>query len=148
MDTNVETAGGAARLPPKTSWKHLLAFSKRQHVLVLLSAVVTAGVVAAGKTLYAILIGKIFQVVSNVGAQKLDSSDAVAQVSKWCICLCYLGVAMWMFNTLNMMLWVLSGELRAKTVRVSLFRSLLKKDMHWFDLRKSDLATLVIRIET
>lgn len=132
----------------RSSWKDLFVFSTSRQLWVLPCALATACAAAAGKAVYTILLGKIFDVVSKFGAGALDGDEALAQVSQWCAYLCTLGIGFWIFNGLDMVLWMVSGELRAKSARETLLSSLLLKEMEWYDSREDGMASLMIRIQT
>ena len=44
--------------------------------------------------------------------------------------------------------WAMFGEMQAKSVREELFRSLLEKDLGWFEQRDSGIASLLTRLQT
>lgn len=131
-----------------SSWADLFVFNTPRQLGVMPCALATACASAAGKAVYTIMLGKIFDVISGFGAGTIDGNDALSQVSRWCAYLCALGVAFWLFNGLDMLLWMISGELRAKSARMTLFSSLLRKEMSWYDSRQDGITSLVIRIQT
>lgn len=145
-----ELGAGEQGQPPRSgsSFKDLFAFNTPKQLGVMPCALATACAAAAGKAVYTIFLGKIFDIVSKFGAGVLDGSEALAQVSQWCAYLCALGVGFWVFNGLDMALWMVSGELRAKSARGKLFSSLLRKEMAWYDKREDGMASLMIRIQT
>lgn len=57
----------------------------------------------------------------------------MAGLTIWCVVLAGLGLASWIFNSVLMALWVIFGELVAKTARKSVFENLLYREMAWFD---------------
>src|SRR4051794_4620501 len=81
--------------PPKSSFKHLLAFTCREDLWLLLGALATAAGIAAAKTLYAIILGRIFDVITRWGGQLIEPDDFLSEVSMWCLGLTLLGVATW-----------------------------------------------------
>lgn len=115
----------------------------RQDVSVALFATAASAAVAAAKTTYALLLGEIFQVITNYGSGTLSAHDTLQQVVTWCLALTALGIGMAVFSSLLMMLWILNGETRARTVRIRLFQALLAKDMTWFDTRRGSIASLM-----
>ena len=131
----------------KASWIHLFAFVNRQHAGLLLSAVAAAMVVAGAKTFYAIVLGKIFDIVSKFGAGKIDGDDTLAGVTTWCVVLTAVGGAIWLANAAFMALWIIFGEVCAKSARDRLFAALLRKDMGWFDSQGDGLSSMLVRIQ-
>ncbi|KAK4233384.1 P-loop containing nucleoside triphosphate hydrolase protein [Achaetomium macrosporum] len=131
-----------------SSFKQLFTFTPPQHVPLLVLAVTTAAVVAAGHTAYAILLGKIFDVVVRFGSGLLSPADFLVPdcavggldvcVGRWdagvlhCGCHC-LGVG---------------GELRARRVRESVFEVLLGWNMAWFKKRREGVGGLVAGVQT
>ena len=129
----------------RPSLKHLFVFNTAQQTPILACALVTACLAAAGKALYSVLLGKIFDVVSRFGGGKLSGDDALAQVSRWCAFLVGLGAAFWIINGLDMALWTLFGEFKARSAREALFSSLLAKDTEWHDTKEVGIASMAIR---
>ena len=132
----------------RSSFRHLFVFVDRHHVLLVAGGVLAAMSVAAGRTIYAILIGKIFQLVSQWGAGALTGDVFMLDMSRLCVLLCVLGICDWLLNSLDMTLWVVSGELTAKRARRTLFASLLRKSMGWYDARENGIASLIVGIQT
>lgn len=135
------SAGGA-------TWKHLFVFTERRQARLLGLGIVASLLVAAVKTVFAVLLGRIMDVVSPLGAGNIDGSTAMAGVTIWCIVLAGLGLASWAFNSALMALWVVFGELVAKTARNRLFGHLLHKEMAWFDGHHEGLSSALSGIQT
>lgn len=132
----------------RSSLRDLFTFTRPRHVLVLLSALATASLVAAGRTAYAVLLGKVFEVVALWGAGSLDRHDFLSQITQWSVYFVVLGAGMWFICTVDIALWVVTGELRARTAREVLFTSLLNKSTEWYDLRMNGMASLMVGIHT
>ncbi|KAM7194386.1 putative ABC transporter expressed in the mitochondrial inner membrane [Rhypophila sp. PSN 637] len=146
--TSQENGKGPNPDAHRSSFKDLFAFSRPRHVLVMVSALATAALVAAGRTAYAVLLGKIFGVVAQWGAGTLDPDEFLFQISQWSIYFVVLGAGMWFVSSVDIALWVVTGELRARTTRETLFSSLLDKSTGWYDLRMNGLASLLVGIHT
>ena len=131
----------------KPSLKHLFSFVQGQQVRVLACAMATSFFVAAIKTLYAVVLGMTFEVVASFGAQTLSGDEFRSQIIHWCIYLVALGAAIMVCSGLDLGFWVVSGELRAKSVREAVFSKLLRRSMHWFDSREDGMAPLMTAIE-
>ncbi|KUI55810.1 Alpha-factor-transporting ATPase [Cytospora mali] len=127
--------------PSTSTWRHLFVFTERRHAAFLGFAVIAAVLVAATKTLYAILLGKIMDIVSPLGAGTISGTTAMGGVRIWCLVLTGVGVAIWAFNSALMALWVIFGELAAKSARESLFSNLLSKEMAWFDRQQEGVSS-------
>jgi ATP-binding cassette subfamily B (MDR/TAP) protein 1 len=128
-------------------WKHLFAFTTPRQAGVIACAVVTAAVVAAGKTVYTVLLGKIFDISTKYGSNLLGGQETLTQISQWLAYLTVLGVAVWLSSSLDMALWITSGELRAVTARKTLFSTMIQKEMDWFDSRGDGMSSLVIQTQ-
>lgn len=133
--------------PSKSTWRHLFVFTERRHATVLGFAIVAAVLVAATKTLYAILLGKIMDLVSPLGAGTISGTTAMEGVRMWCLVLTGVGVAIWAFNSALMTLWVIFGELSAKSARESLFSNLLSKEMAWFDRQEEGVSSALASLQ-
>ncbi|KAK3305647.1 P-loop containing nucleoside triphosphate hydrolase protein [Chaetomium strumarium] len=131
-----------------SSFKHLFTFTPAGHIPLLALAVSTAAVVAAGRTAYAILLGKIFEVVARFGAGLLPTSEFLSQIARWAVWMCVLGGGMLVFSTVDVMAWVVGGELRARRVRESVFEALLGRNMGWFEKRGEGFGGLIAGVQT
>lgn len=132
----------------KSKWRHLFVFTERRHALFLSFAILSALLVAATKTLYAILLGKIMDIVSPLGAGTISGKTAMEGVRMWCLVLTGVGVAIWAFNSALMALWIIFGELIAKSARESLFSNLLSKEMAWFDSQEEGVSSALSSMQT
>ena len=132
---------------PKPSWSHLFVFINRRHAGLVVPAITAAMAVAGAKTFYAIVLGKIFDIVSGFGAGRLNGDETLAGVGKWCVVLTAVGGGIWVANTAFMALWVIFGEVCAKSARDTLFAALLRKDMAWFDAQGDGLSSMLVRIQ-
>ncbi|KAL1895694.1 ATP-dependent permease [Sporothrix stenoceras] len=122
---------------------HLFVAHTCQDMFICLLATAASAAVAAAKTAYALLLGQIFQVISDYGSGTLSAHDTLREVGKWCLVLTALGIGMAVCASLLMGLWIVHGEARARTVRLRLFGSLLSKEMAWFDTRGGGMASLM-----
>ena len=123
------------KLPPapKSSFKHLFSFTPPSHVPLLALSLITAAIVAAGRTLYAVLLGKIFDLVSRFGAGLLTPDAFLAEIAFWSVWMCVLGFGFWVASAVKVALWVVGGELRAREVRGQVFGSLVGRGMGWLE---------------
>ena len=132
----------------KPTWKHLFAFTEPSHAPVLVTAVFTSCCSAALKSSLAIVLGKIFDIVAEFGNGQKDSHDTLADVSRWCLILVLMGIGVWGVNAAFLAFWLTFGDLQAKSVRKSLFNSLISLRNTWFDLLPQGTASLFINIQT
>ncbi|EPE08522.1 multidrug resistance protein [Ophiostoma piceae UAMH 11346] len=127
----------------QAGFKHLFVAATKQDISIFIFATAASAAVAAAKTVYALFLGEIFQVVTNFGSGTLTPAETLRQVSKGCLELTVLGIGMSVAASFLMSLWIVNGETRARTVRLRLFRALLDKEMVWFDTRRGGMASLM-----
>ncbi|KAK4176579.1 putative ABC transporter expressed in the mitochondrial inner membrane [Triangularia setosa] len=132
----------------RSTFATLFSFTRSKHIPLVLLSFFTASLVAAGRTAYAIMLGKIFEIVSKWGAGSLTPTEFVSQISQWSIYFVLLGLGVWLFSSIDIALWVLSGELRARTTREIMFRALLRKTAGWYDLRGEGVWALLVQVQT
>lgn len=132
----------------RSSFRDLFAFTRPRHVVVIFCALATSMLVAGGRTTYAVLLGKVFEVVAQWGAGTLDPEEFQSQITQWSVYFVLLGAAMWLVCSVDIALWVVTGELRARTAREILFSSLLGKSTAWYDLRMDGMASLMVGVHT
>lgn len=135
--------------PPRSAgWRSLLNFMAPSHWIPFILALVVT--IASGIVIpaLAIFLGKIFDSFTNFGAGQLSGRKLVQKISIDCYALLGLGSASWMLNGAYFMLWLVFGELQAKSVRDKLFDGMLEKDLEWFEMRKSGVGALLPRLQT
>ncbi|KAK4197373.1 putative ABC transporter expressed in the mitochondrial inner membrane [Triangularia verruculosa] len=132
----------------RSTFATLFSFTRPKHIPLILLSFFTASLVAAGRTAYAIMLGKIFEIVSKWGAGSLAPDEFVSQISQWSIYFVLLGLGVWLFSSIDIALWVVSGELRARTTRETMFGALLRKTAGWYDLRGEGVWALLVQVQT
>lgn len=136
----------------ESSWKSLFAFTKpnTSHVATLAAAIVVSALTATLRTLLAILLGRIFDVITIVGSASDPAAAAAAvdNLSELCLLLVGLGLSNWLANSAFLALWIIFGELQAESVRHDISQGLLFRDLTWFDTLDQGLSSLLVRIET
>lgn len=130
------------------SWTSLFSFTRKTHAGILFAALVATALVASLKTLLAVLLGRIFDVVSQLADGTRSGESALAEVSRWCIVLVGLGLFNWMANTSFLAFWTLFGELQANQVRNEVTLGLLSKNVEWFGRLQDGTEGLHIRAHT
>ncbi|KAL7796804.1 P-loop containing nucleoside triphosphate hydrolase protein [Trichoderma ceciliae] len=134
--------------PLRSSFKHLFSFTRWNHAGSLTAAVVASAAFAAIKSVHSVVLGQIFNVVSDFGAGHRSGSETLAKISHWGLILLGLGIANWLASAAFLSLWVIFGELQANSVRQDIFESLLSKKMAWFDSLNQGISSLLVRIQT
>lgn len=134
--------------PLQTSWRSVFSFTTREHTLTLTLSFVLAGIVGVIKPAIAIFVGKLFNDLTNFGAGTTSATDLISDVSKWCLYITAFGIITWILNGIFFSMWLMFGELQAKSAREKLFDGMLKKEMPWYDLQEEGIGALLSRIAT
>ncbi|KAL6701467.1 ABC-transporter [Trichoderma pleuroticola] len=134
--------------PQRSSFKHLFSFTRWNHAGLLIAAVVASAAFASIKSVQSIILGKIFDVVSDFGAGHRSGNETMDQISHWGLILLGMGVGNWLASTAFLALWVIFGELQANSVRQGIFQGLLSRKMSWYDFLDQGVSSLLVRIQT
>ncbi|KAH6691017.1 multidrug resistance protein [Verticillium dahliae] len=132
----------------KVSWRDLFAFTRWTHCVALVPAVVASCAVGAFKTSLAVTLGLFFQYTVDVADGSVGGPETIKRTAALSVILCGLGAGHWAANTVFFASWVLFGELQAKSIRERMFKSLLKKEMSWYDSQSEGVSSLLVRIES
>lgn len=134
--------------PQRSSFKHLFSFTRWNHAGLLIAAIIASAAFASIKSVQSIILGKIFDVVSNFGAGHRSGNETMDQISHWALILLGMGIGNWAASTAFLTLWSIFGELQANSIRQGVFRSLLSKKMSWYDSLDQGVSSLLVRIQT
>lgn len=134
--------------PHRSSFKHLFSFTRWSHAGSLIAALVASAAFASIKSVLSVILGNIFDVVSDFGASHRSGSETLDKISHWGLILLGLGIANWLASTAFLSLWIVFGELQANSVRQDVFESLLTKKMSWYDSLDQGISSLLVRIQT
>lgn len=132
----------------QSSWRLLFYFTKRNHFCVLSAALASTAVVATLRTLLSVVLGRIFDIISEFGRGTRTGHSAQVNVSAWCLVLVGMGIGNWLANTSLLSLWVVFGELQASEIYRNVFTSLLSERTSWFASLKDGVEGLHVRIHT
>jgi ABC-type multidrug transport system fused ATPase/permease subunit len=130
------------------SFSSIFAFTDKKHLTVLIPALLLTTIAGAIKPAIAIFLGLIFDELANFGSGSITGDELLKGVSTWCIALTGLGVATMLVNGGFFYLWLVFGEMQARSVRDKSFLSMMEKDMEWYDLRAEGIGSLLVRIQT
>lgn len=148
---NLGKQGKEGKHPPtiraKSTFRHLFAFTKREHTGSLALAIFGAACAAGFKVAFAVLIGQAVNIITPLGAGTISKDEAMANMTSWCIRFSVLGVAAWFFYAAFMASWIICGELVAYNTRKILFNNLLYKDMAWFDSQEDGISSVLSSIQ-
>ena len=132
----------------QAGWFALFNFTQRSHTIIFILAIsfsVASGLIIPA---LAIFLGKVFDPFASFGAGTISGPDLVKKVSTSGIALVGLGSTSGILNALFFGLWLLFGELQAKSARGTLFGAMLEKDLDWYDMRKDGIEALISRQQT
>ncbi|WEW59511.1 ATP-dependent permease [Emydomyces testavorans] len=133
---------------PKRRWRSLFRFTTSRHLVPLSVGLVFTIAGGLAVPLLAVILGWIFNELTNFGAGSITAAQLMDKISVNCLYLLALGFVIWVFQSIHLSLWIVFGELQAKRARDELFRELLAKEMKWFDLTKDGVSALLPRIQT
>ncbi|OHF04657.1 ABC transporter [Colletotrichum orchidophilum] len=110
--------------------------------------VVSAFFCAALRTILAVVLGQLFQIMMDFGSGISSVSYAMTSTSQWCVVICILAAGALVGNSMLLLSWFISGELQARSARESVFNGLLAREMGWYDKQADGIPALLIRMET
>lgn len=148
--TAAAAAATAATTSPsrKVGWASLFRFSQRQHLWVLLPAILASCLVGLTSPVQSYLIGHSFNHFTDFGGNKIGSARFVHDVRQSVIYFTILGAVGWFLYFVEFGLWSVFGDLQARSARMRIFDSLLRKGTAWYDLNTDGASSLVIRVQT
>jgi ATP-binding cassette subfamily B (MDR/TAP) protein 1 len=145
-DLRLDTANNTLQTLP--SWRSLFLFARRHHIPIAISAAVWSIAAGAAQPVTAILYGKLFTEITEFGTGSLTPQQFLNNVSIWCSALAIAAGGAWVVNGASLSSWMVFGELQAKSARMKIFESMLKKELQWYDLREDGIGSLLVRIQT
>ena len=127
----------------KPPWKSLFHFTTSKHAGYVILAIALALLSGLVIPFQAYFLGKLFLALTSFGARAIDGDKLISDISMYSIYLCAVGAGNWIVSTLYYASWLYFGELQGRSARIALFRSLLEKDMAWYDMRKNGIGALI-----
>lgn len=135
------------RYASQVGWRALFGFTTTSHIAILISALASAAAAAATLPVFSVIYGLVFGAYSDYGAGRVDGDELLSEVTRLCIIMTGVAAASWVLNSIFFFLFLLFGELQAKSARNRIFSVLIRKDMEWFDLRESGIAAFLPTIQ-
>jgi ATP-binding cassette, subfamily B (MDR/TAP), member 1 len=132
----------------QASFSSIFAFTHKKNLAVLIPALLLTTIGGAIKPAITIFLGHIFDELASFGSGSTTGDELLKNVSIWCIALTGLGIATMVVNGGFFSLWLVFGEIQARSVRDEAFLSMLEKEMEWYDLRADGVGSLLVRIQT
>lgn len=146
--SSAQDGGSGEALRCTLRFKHIFAFTTRQHRLPLMLGIVASILVGALSTALSIIVGQIFNVISRYSRGGLSDSDAMAEISTWCRNLVIAGTLGCLINFASIYFWSRFGEIQARLVRSQIFLGLLHRGMGWYDLQPNGISSLLVKTQT
>jgi ATP-binding cassette subfamily B (MDR/TAP) protein 1 len=131
----------------KPPWRALFFFTTSSNVPVLVLGILLSIAAGAMSPAQSYVVGKLFNGFMSYATGSLKLHEFVHYEKKYIYYLLAVSAGAWLFNFLEMMVWIAFGELQAKSARDRIFHGLLKKDIAWYDLRKNGIGALLPRIQ-
>ena len=132
----------------RAGWRSLFIFTTKRHYVTLFFAAAFSGLSGIVMPTVAIVLGRIFDDFTRFGAHQLNRHELISRITTGCLTLVEIASLSWFLNSAFYLLWMVFGELQAKTVRDKLFEGLLNRDIEWYDRRKDGIGALVPRFQT
>lgn len=140
--------GGQNERLKKPSWRTILHFTLRSHLIPLAVALILTALSGVIIPAVAVILGKAFDAFAQYGSNKITGPDLVEQISWYAVALTVLGCASGILNGGFFTFWISFGELQAKSAREQLFKEMLEKEIEWYDLHRAGINTLISRLQT
>ena len=145
---NAAVANGL-RIPRQTMWKiSIFAFTTKKHFLVLFPAILLATIAGVIRPVLAIFLGYIFDELLSFGTGVSTKSDLLHNITTWTGAIIGVGGATLLTNGAFFLLWLVFGEMQARSVRDMAFVGMLEKEIEWYDLRVDGIGSLLVRLQT
>jgi ATP-binding cassette, subfamily B (MDR/TAP), member 1 len=129
-------------------WAAPFAFTQPHHYWVLGLGMVTASCCALVQPTVSIFLGKFIDAIAQFGGGLIDSDTLQQRITPMVHAFIVLGCCTFVTNAGMFVTWTTFGEMQAKSVREELFRSLLDKNLEWFEMRESSISSLLTRLQT
>ncbi|KAL8335619.1 hypothetical protein RB598_009688 [Gaeumannomyces tritici] len=117
----------------KAKWKDLFAFLQPWHYIVLASALLATAIQVGTEIATVILLGKVFEELARFAADGKQPPKAFDNVMYWVHILAAVAAAHLLSSFWLLKSWIKYGEQQALGARLRLFKSILLRDMAWFD---------------
>lgn len=132
----------------KTAWKHLFAFTTREHLPILVPAITACLIHGTIPAIQAIFVGQIYNSFTNFGGSTITHLQFHNAVRDNVLALVALAILSWILSSAFLALWIGFGELQARIARLRLFDGLLTKPISFYDTLASGSGGLSPRLQT
>jgi ATP-binding cassette subfamily B (MDR/TAP) protein 1 len=127
----------------KTSWRSLFHFTTVLHLPLLLAALLVTITAAVARVIFALYLGKLFQILSQFGTGAITGPQLMEQARDKTFILLILGGATWLLSSCFFFVWIVFAELQVRGAGKNLFGKLLTREFMWFDMRKDGVGSFL-----
>lgn len=127
----------------KTSWKSIFHFATAYHMPLLLAALLITFTAAVARVVFALYLGKLFQILSQFGIGAITGPQLIEQARDNTFILLILGGATWLLGSGFFFVWIVFAELQVREAGRILFGKLLARDLMWFDMRRDGVGSFL-----
>lgn len=143
LELRIELSHDDEKIALKTSWKSLFHFTRVYHIPLLLAALLITVAAAVTRVIFALYLGKLFQILSRFGTGAITGPQLMDQARDNTFILLIIGGATWLLGSLFFLVWIVFAELQARGAGRILFGKLLTRDLMWFDMRKDGVGSFL-----
>lgn len=143
LESPIEFNHDNGKISLKTSWKSLFHFTTVFHIPLLLAALLVTITAAAARVIFALYLGKLFQILSQFGSGAITGPQLMDQARDNTFILLIIGGATWLLSSGFFFVWIVFAELQVRGAGRILFGKLLTRDLMWFDMRKDGVGSFL-----
>jgi ATP-binding cassette subfamily B (MDR/TAP) protein 1 len=133
---------------PSAKWQDLFAFTAQSHFAILLPAIILSLLAGLLQPAVAIFFGRISTAFADYGAGRIESSTFMHHITNAVYALIAIGTCTLVLRGLSFSLWLLFGELQAKSARQELFVILLRKELRWYESQAHGTSAVLSSLQT
>ncbi|KAL8364955.1 hypothetical protein RB595_003986 [Gaeumannomyces hyphopodioides] len=141
-----EHGGAPPPAPPdvaEAKWKDIFAFLQPWHYLTLASALLSTAIQVGAEIVTVLLLGKIFEELARFAADGKQPPKAFDSVMFWVHILAAVAAAHLLSSFWLLKSWIKFGEQQALGARLRLFKSILVREMAWFDSYRDGMSAML-----
>lgn len=143
LESPAESNPDDEKISLQTSWKSIFHFTTVYHVPLLLAALLITFTAAVARVIFALYLGKLFQVLSQFGTGAITGPQLRQQARDNTFVLLILGGVTWLLGSCFFFVWIIFAELQVRGAGRILFGKLLTRDLMWFDMRKDGVGSFL-----
>lgn len=143
LESPTESNHDDEKISLKTSWKSLFHFTTVYHLPLLLAALLITIAAGVARIIFALYLGKLFQILSRFGCGAITGPQLMEQARDNTFILLIVGGATWLLSSCFFFVWIVFAELQVRGAGRILFGKLLTRDFMWFDMRKDGVGSFL-----